>query len=310
MFLGIFFVISACACWGLVFLIPKLLPLFSPIEIALARFFFFGLASLIYLLIKKRYLLQKSYLPIWIKGVWFALVSNLFSYTAAVFCIRYANAAMAALIFGMCPITIALYGNWKRKEFYYGPLKFPLLFMLLGIVFTNFHALQFSVDSYGLYFLGILFGLGSLATWTWFTVTNSYFIAEKRDLAMQDWVVILGVSTLALVLVAIFASSFFVSDIDKFVIMTPKLKHFIVGTMILGIVSSWFATFFWNLGNKRLPVALAGPLTVFEMIFGLLYVYIAEGRLPFILEGIGISLMLFGVISGFRKIQHLSKGHA
>lgn len=304
MFLGIFFIISACACWGLVFLIPKLLPHFSPIEIALGRFFFFGVASFIYLLLKKRYLLQRSYLPIWIKGAWFAFISNLLSYTFAVFCIRYADSAVAALIFGMCPITIALYGNWLHKEFSYGALKMPLLLMVLGIVFTNYHALQFSADSYGVYFIGVLFGLLSLCTWTWFTVTNAHFIAEKKELPMQDWVVILGVATLALVLVAFFAISF----TDGFTLFAshPKFKYYIFGTVTLGIVSSWFATFFWNLGNKRLPITLAGPLTVFEMIFGLLYVYGAEGRLPSWLETLGISLMMLGVTWGFRKIHQLS----
>jgi drug/metabolite transporter (DMT)-like permease len=46
---------------------------------------------------------------------------------------------------------------------------------------------------------------------------------------------------------------------------------------------------------------LAGQLTIFETVFGVLFVYILQGHLPHLWEGIGIVVLLFAVIFGIRR---------
>ena len=48
---------------------------------------------------------------------------------------------------------------------------------------------------------------------------------------------------------------------------------FLGGCAILGILCSWVGTYLWNRASLLLPVALAGQLTIFETIFGILFFY-------------------------------------
>ncbi|MBS0649164.1 MAG: DMT family transporter [Verrucomicrobia bacterium] len=301
MFTGILCIIAACFCWGLIFVIPLFLSSFSPVEIALGRYLFFGLTSLILLLGHRRHLFQKAYLGAWLNSIWFAFLSTLLSYTSIVFCIRYANSAVAALIFGMSPITIALTGNLFKKEFSFRSFIIPCLVMALGIMFTNIHAFQLDATNVSLYCIGFFCGLLGLASWTWYTIANFHYL-KRRPMPTHDWIVMLGVSTLLLVFLSagIYAC---LNSMNHYLHWSPELESFLLGSFILGTVSTWAAFYFWNRGNLRLPISLAGQLTVFEMIFGLLFVYLAEERWPTSLEVTGMVLMLIGVLAAFKSLR-------
>src|ERR1700733_3435751 len=116
MLIGVLYVIGACLCWGLVFVVPLFLQGFSSIEIALGRFFFFGLFSFLFLLLKKKHLIQRVYAEAWAKAFLYGFISTLVCYICLVFCMRYANAAVAALIYAMSPITITLFGNYRKQN--------------------------------------------------------------------------------------------------------------------------------------------------------------------------------------------------
>jgi drug/metabolite transporter (DMT)-like permease len=54
-------------------------------------------------------------------------------------------------------------------------------------------------------------------------------------------------------------------------------------------------TALWNHGARLLPPTLSGQMIVFETVFGLLYGFLFEERLPRPLEAIGIACLLSGV---------------
>jgi drug/metabolite transporter (DMT)-like permease len=305
---GVFFVIAACMCWGLVFVVPKFLSNYSPVAISMCRFLFFGIISLGILLINKRYLLRKAYTKAWIKVGWLAFFSTLVSYTATLFTIRYANSAVAALIFGMSPITISLYGNWIKKETPFYNFLFPLFLMTLGIVLVNFNAFEYGDVSPILYSFGLISGLVGLASWTWYTVANSHFMLQNKNISTVDLVVMTGTATLFLVILCC-AITFCVhpESARKYFVLTKDLEQFLIGSFILGAVSSWLAFLFWMKGSLRLPISLAGQLTIFEMIFGILFVYLAEQRWPHSLEITGILIMIGGVLISFKSTGLVSK---
>jgi drug/metabolite transporter (DMT)-like permease len=306
MFKGALFVILACLCWGLVFVIPKLIVGFGPIEISLGRFFCYGLVSAALLLIKKRSLFARTYAFAWKKALWLAFISTLISYTSLVFAVHYAQPAAAALIFGMSPITIALYGNWVKKEHDNKQFFLPGLLMLSGIALTNLNAFAFEGSSLGLYLIGLFCAFLSLATWTWYTIANFHFLGKNKEIVPGDWVIMQGVATLALVLFSSLALAFFHLDVDKYFTFTPELKTFFIGSLVLGTLSSWVAFYFWSCGNLRLPISLASQLTIFEMIFGLFFSYLAEKRWPLPSEAAGIALMLVGVLVAFKTLKKLT----
>ena len=114
---GILFTIAACFCWALVFVIPGFLTGFHPLEIALGRFFIYGLISFLFLITKKRDLFSKKHLDSWKKAFYLALFSSIICYTGTVCNMRYTGPTLATLVFAMSPICIALLGNWHKKEY-------------------------------------------------------------------------------------------------------------------------------------------------------------------------------------------------
>ncbi len=306
---GILFIIAACLCWGAIFVIPNYLVGFGALEIALGRYFFFGLVSLAALLAAKRHLFQRQYWHFWLKSIWYAFLSTIGCYTGVVYCILYANSAVTALIFGMSPITIALCGNWVKKEYGFKGFTFPISLMLIGIVLVNLDAFQMKGASLPSYCLGLAAGVLSLASWTAYTIANFHFMDKyiksspsETTLTNNDWVIMTGVATLFLVF--IFACIF--TDVSRFFIPSKELTTFLLGSLVQGTICTWLAFFLWNSGNLRLPIALAGQLTIFEMIFSLIFVYLCEQRWPLPLEISGMLLMTFGVLAAFKTLKKAS----
>lgn len=304
---GILFILAACLCWAVVFVLPNFLIGFNPVEISLGRFFVFGLISFVILLARKRYLLAYSYRSVWIKAFWYGLLSTIFCYTFLVFSVRYANASIATLIYAMSPIAIPLCGNWKNREYPFRQFLIPGFLMGLGIILTNLNAFSFMGVSAGYYALGVISGFFCLASWVGFAVGNFHFMKQNSHLSILDWTIMMGTATFFLVILSIIGYGCLGLDFSKYSFINPHFRIFLMGSLILGLVSSWCATFFWNLGNKLIPVSLAGQLTIFEVIFGLILIYLAEQRLPFYLEFIGIVLMLGGVLMGFKTLRKIKQ---
>lgn len=305
MYIGIINVLLACLCWGLIFVVPSIIEGFNPFEIALGRFFCYGFISFSWILLSKRHLLSKKYLPVWKKAAWFGLISTLICYIGMVFGIRYANPAVTALIFAMSPITIAFLGNYLRKEFEFSQFFLPSLFMLIGIVIANLPAFQSSTGSLGYYLLGLGSAFLGLTAWTWYTVNNSIFLSKQSQVSMSEWNLMMGGATFILVLITSCFLPWLSQDASKYLSFEPKMQTFFIASLILGVISTWFAFFFWNSGSKRLPISIAGQLMVFEVIFGLTFIYLLEKRVPIFIEILGIIFMLTGVLIGCRKLVKL-----
>ncbi len=300
MFRGTFFIIVACFIWGLIYVVPEFMPAFNSLEVALGRYALYGIISLLYMLIFRFKALCDFPLDLWKKAIWFGLIANVGFYPAAVLSMRYAHPAITVLISGIGPISIAFYGNWKQQECSFKQLLWPCIAMLAGLVLANLPAIsQSSVEgSLSLYLLGLFFGIIALATWTLYAVANGRLFKQHPTLNPCDWCSIMGIATLGWVLVFIGLVFPFLDEsyIYKYTVWTPELQVFLLGSLVLGVLCSWFAFYLWNKGSLVLPVSLAGQLTIFETLFGLLFVYTLEQRLPQSIEFLGI-LMMLGSIS-------------
>src|SRR5262245_8925287 len=113
---GIVLVISACFVWGLIYVVPHYMEAFNSLEVALGRYFFYGLVSCAFMLSFRWKQLLAVPRKLWKTAFLFGFLTNMGFYPLAVLCMRCADSAIAALILGMSPVTIAFYGNWKEKE--------------------------------------------------------------------------------------------------------------------------------------------------------------------------------------------------
>jgi len=304
MFIGIACALAACFVWGFIFIIPQFMTGFSSFEIVFGRYLFYSLISWI-IFLKQGNAFRQYPWPIWVKAIYFSFASTFFYYTCFVLGLRYADPAICALVLSISPVTIAFYGNWKEKECSYKSLIIPSILILLGLVIINIphFALARSMPEYS---LGLLCCACSLLIWSWYVVANSHFLKKHPEISSTNWSSMVGVATLfwvilAIPLIFIFFPEHFV--IEKYTQWNAELLNFISGCMALGIVCSWFGAYLWNKASLYLPVSLAGQLTIFETIFGLIFVYIVAQKLPPYSEWLGITLLLGAVFYGIQTAR-------
>ena len=293
--------LGAGMLWGLVFVVPRFLSTFTPVEITLGRFLCYGLLSLGLLLAAKpvRYPLQ-----IWLIALLFGLTGNLGYYYCVVMGIQWAGAPITILTIGALPVTIALTGNLLQRQYQFAQLLLPLTLIASGLVIVNLPVLTIrSSQMLWQQILGLGFALAALACWTFYGVANARFLQRHPQISAGNWSNLLGVSTLMLCLLFIpllLWTNPTAIDLTHFATWNRELISFLIGSLLLGLVVSWGSTLFWNRASTLLPVALTGQLIVFETIFGLLYVFIVEQRWPTGYELLGGLLLLSGVWRGIR----------
>ena len=294
---GILFGLGACAAWGLTFVIPGLMTGASPIEITIGRYFIFGLISSFIFL--KEFLRHKPTYSwrIWAKAFQLSIVSTLIYYVSLIFALRYSSPPLTAMIQGISPVVIAFYANWKTKEVSFKHLMLPSLLITIGLVIINIPYLE-ETPSLTSYSIGLLFNLSALSAWSWFVFANSKFLNDHPDVKSNNWVNLIGLTTMiwVIALSAILLSiSDFRIEFTKYLAFTDLLWKFLVGSLVLGVISSWLAIFLWNKASLNLPVSLAGQLTIFQTIFGVTFIYIVNQSFPSLLEGFGIILMFLAI---------------
>jgi drug/metabolite transporter (DMT)-like permease len=303
MFSGILFVLGACFCWALVFVLPPLAPSFHSLEIALGRFFVYGLFSFLLLLWKKRHFFSKAYLPYWRKSLLLAFCSTLLAYTGTVLNIKYAGPTLATLMFAMTSMTVPLFGNLKNKESSLRQFILPFPLMVAGLILTKWESFETSASSSFLYLIGVSAGFLGLFSWTWFIVTNCDFLKQNKEMPAKDWTLMLGTTSFFQVLLT---GAFLLplsDDPFKYFTLSPENQTFFIISILLGAGSTLLPFYLWNQGAPKLPISLSGQLMISQIIFALLLIFALEKKVPTVLELGGISLMLIGVVAGF-KILH------
>lgn len=295
---GVLFILSACFIWGLNFVVPGLLAGFTPFEITLGGFFFLGILSCALMLgqgIEKWRAIPRA---VWMQAALFALVANILYYLALVTGLRYSNASVIALLMGISPITISFYGNWRQKECPNRQLVIPSLLIGSGLVCVNWEAFfSLSWQASWEYAFGLLCGILSLLAWNWHVVANAHFLKLNPTLSSSDWSSLIGIGTFAwvLLLIPLFFAVASPGDLIKFTQFEPALYYFLAGCLVMGFMCSWLAYYFWNIGTQAIPIYLAGQLSIFETIFGILFFYLLKGSLPTFLESFGMITTLSGV---------------
>lgn len=305
MYTGVFYALAACFIWGLIFVVPDLMKGFNPLEIVLGRYFVYGLlSSLLFLKLRLKGGCRYDKAT-WIKASFLSFLSTVGYYVFVVIGLRLASPAICALILGLCPITTAFYGNWKHREISFQSLLVPSILILAGLLLINLPQLD-AASSPSNYILGLICTIIALISWSWYVVENAHFIKKHPNIRSNEWTTVIGVATLFWsVALSVILGLFFQDYLtpEKYLIYDLELKRFLVGSLILGFLCSWVGAALWNKASVQLPVSLAGQLMLFETIFGVLFVYILEERIPPASESAGICLLLFATFCGLQQFS-------
>jgi drug/metabolite transporter (DMT)-like permease len=295
---GIIFALAACFVWGLIFIIPYYIQGFDTFEIALGRHFFYGSLSTVLLVVFWKRLKSIFSWRLGVRALIYALIANIIYYSCVVCAARYSSPSIAALVLGVSPLILACVGNWRERHCSFSQLIIPTILLLTGLVLINlplFEATEWQSD----YLLGVLAACVALVAWCWYVIANALFL-KNSSVTAGEWSTLMGAATFVWVLVlgCSYECWLGVEHCHRFITPSSELALFVSGCLVLGVICSWLGAYFWNTASNYLPIALAGQLTIFETIFGVLFVYAVQQAWPLYTEMIGIVLMLAAVTYG------------
>lgn len=292
--------------WGLAFLVPHVLREVDPVLITLGRYLCYGALSAILVVALRNLDLGSLTRRDWIVACGLALTGNVGYYALVVVAIQLGGIPIAALVIGTLPITIAVVGNLVQREFPFRVLAPAIVLIGSGLVLLNGHKLLNALDGTeaARIVLGIVAATAALALWTWYGIVNARFMKARACVGANAWSIAIGLATGALSLIAIVVLAF-AHDVLPIVDASALadrdlLLRFLIGSLVLGVVVSWFATTLWNRVARSLPVSLAGQLVVFETLAALSYAFVVDWRWPTAIEVTSAGLIIVGVVLGIR----------
>ena len=306
MWLGVLCGLLAGAMWGMVFIVPKLLPAFSPWEMALGRYLAYGAIALAVMLPRLRGILGKLGRADYMALARQALAGNLVYYVLLAFAVKLAGVGPTSLIIGVLPISVTLLGRQAHDTVPFRKLLLPLLLVAAGIACINIDLFSDTSPTAhanaGDKALGVLFAVGALACWTWYAIDNARYLKKNPNFSSNEWSALYGISS-GLMSAAI-ALAVYGAFGDRIAYAAGAAAaggpardwlYFWMVSSLLALGASMIGNNLWNMASRLVPITLSGQLIVFETLFALLYGFIYDHRWPRTLEICAIALLISGV---------------
>ena len=307
---GVAYGVMAGALWGVVFLVPRMLPEFSPLLLSAGRYTMYGIVSLVAALPMARSLVARLTREDLVALVKLALAGNLLYYILLASAVHLVGMAPASLIIGVLPVTVTLLGRRDHGAAPLARLVWPLAMVLAGIVCINVDVFSVASVADGApgaagsvlsKLAGLACAVGALACWTWFAVENSRYLRRQAHYSGNEWSVLWGVVTGALGAALWLVIALLLSGSLQTTLGSERWHTFWMLNLGVAIGASWLGNGLWNAASKRLPLTLSGQMIVFETLFALLYAFIYDHRLPRPLEMAAIALLVAGVSWSVRQ---------
>lgn len=295
---GILAGLAAGALWGLVFVLPRLVPAYTGLEVTLARYAAYAVlaaGAMAWAWRTTRAHLNPRVLAAALVLGW---LGNSVYFLLVVFAVRWAGTALTGLIIGTIPIWLLLIGR---------PTGLSLLRLAPGAVCTlaGLGLMHWSVTREGggsELVPGLVCAVLALVCWTTYAILNARWLQRHRELPNAVWTNLLGVSTLLGLLPLLFLMPGAAPELAAQ--REAQWTGFVLVSLIMGLGASWVATWLWNLASQRLPTSLAGQLIVSETLFALAYGFLYDGRWPSALEWVAAALFTVGIVWAIRTHRH------
>lgn len=297
---GVLCGLAAGAFWGMIFVMPKWLAAFSPVELALGRYLAYGLITLLLLAPRLPGLLRRLTRAECRVLLRHALAGNIVYYLLLSTGVQLAGVAAASLIIGLLPLSVTLLGRRDHGSLPLRQLAWPLSLVVAGIVCINVdvftHARAAGAQAWPMAALGMLCATGALLCWTWYAVDNARFLKRNPHFSGAEWSGLYGIATgaVAVVLGLAACAAGWAGGPDSDGAVRDWL-HFWSVVTVVALGASVIGNQLWNVTSRRVPVTLSGQLLLFETLFGLLYGYLYQQRTPRLLETAAIVLLIAGV---------------
>jgi len=215
MWVGMLCGLLAGAMWGMVFIVPTLLPAFSPLELALGRYTAYGLFAASLTARRLPALLRQLDRSDYLVLLRHALSGNIVYYMLLALGVKLAGVAPTSLIIGLLPISITLLGRKDHGAVPLRRLALPLLVVAAGIVCINVDVFtQHGGDGGTQKLLGVACAAGALACWSWYAIDNARYLKRQHHFSSGDWSALYGLcSGLIALLIGALALAVFHADV-------------------------------------------------------------------------------------------------
>lgn len=295
-FLGLAAGVGSGALWGLVFLAPKLVPEASPAAMAAGRYLAYGLLALA--LIAPRWKAATAALDAraWRGLVWLSLAGNIVYFCLLVVGVHLAGVAASALIVGMVPVAVILWGLRDPDAVPVGRLILPLLMAVAAVGLIGWEALQRPSDGHAVSVmeaaLGLACAFGALVAWSAYAIGNSRWLNRNAAVSAQDGSLLTGVVTGALALVLAPIAALIPGQAWD----GEVWGRFLGVSALVALGASIIGNALWNRASQLMPLTMLGQMIVFETLFALIYGFVFETRWPTGIEVLACVLMVVSVI--------------
>jgi drug/metabolite transporter (DMT)-like permease len=314
---GVLFALAAGLMWGLVFVVPLLLPDYPATLLSVGRYLAFGLIALPLAWLDRVRLAELTRAD-WIEALKLAAIGNLLYYLLLAAAIQRAGAPLPTMLIGTLPVVIAISANLRRDPVVrrrdgrlpWLQLAPALVLIAAGIALVNHAELALlrgsgALDS-GRHALGAMLAIGAVACWTWYPIRNADWLRAHAGRSPRTWATAQGVATLPLAALGLSLHLAWAAvppgnGVDwAGRVLGADPQRFVLLMLALGLFASWLGTVCWNEASQRVPAALAGPLIVFETLAALGYAFALRGDWPAPATLAGIALLIVGVVWAVR----------
>jgi drug/metabolite transporter (DMT)-like permease len=278
--IGVLCGLLAGAFWGMVFIAPKLLPAFSPWELAIGRYLAYGLVAFVAALPLMRRLAKKLTRGDCVALLRQAFTGNLLYYVLLAFGVQLAGVGPTSLMIGILPVSITIMGRRDHGAVPLSRLVWPLLVVAAGIASIN---------------IDLFAGGGGAHGAAADAVDNARYLQRHPHYSGNEWSALYGLST-GLVSVVLAGIGWLVAG-DA--LTAPgsgrEWQWFWTVNAAVALGASLIGNNLWNIASRRLPLTLSGQMIVFETLFALAYGFVFDHRWPRPLELAAVALLIVGV---------------
>ena len=302
MWRGIVFGLLAGAFWGAVFIVPVLLPDFSPFELMVGRYICYGALAAGLMLPRLLPLLRRLRRGDWLAMLRQALAGNVVYYLLLAYGVKLAGVAPTSLIIGLLPLSVTIIGHKDHGALPLRRLAWPLLVVALGIacinidIFSHEGGAGAAGASLAHKLLGVLCAACALACWTWYALDNARFLKRHAHFSSVEWSMLYGLASgvIALLMGAVMLALQPAGGVDG--VPARDWPHFWRVCLLLALGASVIGNYLWNMASRLVPVTLSGQLILSETLFALLYGFAYAQRMPRPLEWAAMVLLAAGVL--------------
>lgn len=313
---GTLYALAAGLLWGLVFVVPLLLPQYPAALLSFGRYLAFGLIALPLAWLDRRRISELTRAD-WLEAAKLGLVGNLLYYLCLAAAIQRAGGPLPTMIIGTLPVVIALVSNRRDAgrdgQVRWAQLLPSLLLIAAGIGLVNQVEMQHlrsqPETDLSRYAWGALLAMAAVVCWTWYPLRNADWLRLHPGRSPSTWATAQGLATLPMAFLGyggfwlwalLSGPASPAPTFEASMPLGPTPGRFVLLMLAMGLLASWLGTLCWNEASQRLPTRLVGQLIVFETLAALTYAFVLRGQPPDAATLAGVLLLVAGVVLGLR----------